>query len=63
MNRNTKRGAIAALPATLLLAMSLPASPALAVTPWNQGFESDTDGWLELPGEEAVAGIKRVGSG
>ena len=62
MNRTTKR-AIAALPATLLLAMSLPTSPAMAVTPWNQGFESDTDGWLELPGQEAVAGIKRVGSG
>ena len=62
MKTTTKR-AIAALPATLLLAMSLPASPAMAVTPWSQGFESDTDGWLELPGQEAVAGIKRVGSG
>jgi hypothetical protein len=58
MKRATKK-TIAIVPATMLLAMALPA-PAFAVTSWSQGFESDTDGWLE---NDPAARIARVASG
>ena len=57
--RITTRKRLAVLPAATLLALAV-GSPAYAVTNWSQGFESHTDGWIEL---EPAAGIQRVASG